>query len=56
MGADDDGDCVEHVWQLDELHLSIARGAELTESCVRCPAVRYRTDEARKNRPPLGRV
>lgn len=53
MGSDDDSDCLEHLWVLDGLHLSMGRGAERTEHCARCPAVRYVPDLARKNRPPL---
>lgn len=44
MGSDDanegdgDGECVEHVWQLQAATLN-ADGAYLEKRCVRCPAV-----------------
>jgi hypothetical protein len=53
LSADDDADCVEHVWGLSGLHLSLERGAEQEEACDRCGALRYVTDQARKNRPKL---
>lgn len=40
MGADDDATCVEHVWELDEVNLSL-RGAETAWRCTRCQAVSY---------------
>lgn len=53
VGSDDDADCVEHVWVLDGVHLSMQRGTEKTEHCTRCPAVRYVPDTARSRREPL---
>jgi hypothetical protein len=40
MGADDDADCVEHIWVLDELHLSLD-GAAQGLVCTRCAAVTF---------------
>lgn len=37
MGADDDTDCVEHVWRLRGVVLD--RGAELEYECTRCNTV-----------------
>lgn len=55
MGRDDDGDCVEHVWVLKGLHLSLERGAEQEKVCERCGAPAYVTDDLRNqpNRPKL---
>ena len=44
MGADDDRGCVEHVWVLVGLHLSLLRGVEMEEVCRRCGALHYATD------------
>lgn len=55
MGADDDADCVEHVWVLAGLHLSIERGAEQTKRCERCGAVTYEPDRIRETRHRLNR-
>lgn len=54
MGADDDGDCVEHVWQLKEIHLT-ATGADQVQVCARCGAPRYQPGQAAlaDRRPPL---
>lgn len=38
VGADDDGDCVEHIWELDELHLTLD-GADQWLVCTRCGTV-----------------
>ncbi|GAB2762497.1 hypothetical protein [Nocardioides pakistanensis] len=51
MGMDDDADCVEHVWGLAELHLTL-RGAEMVSTCERCGAVSYEPSQAAR-RPPL---
>lgn len=55
MSADDDGDCVEHVWVLDEAYFTL-KGAEQVYRCTRCAAVRYQPGQAalRDTRPPLG--
>ncbi|MCZ4497909.1 MAG: hypothetical protein JWQ74_462 [Marmoricola sp.] len=54
MGLDDDEDCVEHVWALTELDLSVERGAQQAKHCVRCPAVLFVPDPARATvRPEL---
>lgn len=54
MGDDDDADCLEHVWQLTHLHLSLARGAEQGKVCTRCGAVTYEPDRLRTGpRPSL---
>lgn len=55
MGLDDDSDCFEHEWATTGLHLSLQRGVEQTESCDRCGALRYATDQARTDprRPAL---
>ena len=37
---DDDGDCAEHVWVVDQLHLHSA-GADEARHCARCGAVTY---------------
>jgi hypothetical protein len=52
---DDDADCVEHVWVLTELHLSIRHGGDMAERCERCDAIRYAQDPVRTDprRPPL---
>lgn len=38
MGVDDDADCVEHVWELGELNLTLD-GADQGLVCTRCGAV-----------------
>lgn len=38
MAADDDVDCVEHVWQLSGVTLA-RDGAHEDYRCTRCPAV-----------------
>jgi uncharacterized protein YcbX len=43
VGADDDADCVEHVYDLDEIHLGGA-GADVVKSCTRCGAPTYVAD------------
>jgi len=50
---DDDADCVEHVWTLDEAHLTL-RGADVVSVCQRpgCGAVRYEPGQT-GGRPPL---
>lgn len=48
---DDDADCVEHVWDLAEVDLSLD-GAEMASRCVRCGAVSYEPSQA-GNRPAL---
>ena len=50
MGMDDDADCPEHVWVLKGLHLSLQRGVEHEERCVRCGALRY-VDDTLRNSP-----
>lgn len=54
MSLDDDADCVEHVWGLAELVLSL-KGAETVSTCVRCGAVSYAPSDAANdpNRPRL---
>lgn len=53
MGADDDADCVEHVWELRELGLR-RRRMDVTSVCARCGAVRYEPAQATdRARPPL---
>ena len=37
MGADDDADCVEHVWRLTEVTLA-TDGSHTAYVCVRCAA------------------
>lgn len=52
---DDDTDCVEHVWGLEELNLTLD-GAEMVSVCVRCGAPSYQpnvTDREGDRRPPL---
>ena len=50
---DDDADCVEHVFELVELHLTVG-GTQETRVCTRCGAPAVVTDqEARAARPPL---
>lgn len=44
MGADDDTDCVEHVWVLAELRLSVDAGAEQGKVCARCETPAYVPD------------
>ena len=51
MGADDDADCVEHVWELRQLHLTLDHAGQAYE-CSRCGAVRY-DDAQDAARPPL---
>lgn len=51
MGDDDDQDCVEHVWVLDELHLTLDHSG-VGERCQRCGAWRY-GDVRRESREPL---
>lgn len=54
MGADDDADCVEHVWGLVEVMLT-SRGAEMASTCDRCGAVSYEPSQAAARvRPALG--
>jgi hypothetical protein len=55
VGVDDDADCVEHVWELQGIHLSLVRGVEQEEACVRCGTARYVTDDLRNDprRPKL---
>lgn len=54
MSADDDLDCVEHVWGLTEAILT-SRGAEKVKSCDRCEAIAYEPGQAAEldRRPPL---
>ena len=52
MGQDDDADCVEHVWVVDEVHVT-GTGAETAWVCSRCGASRYDGSQAAR-RPPLG--
>lgn len=40
MAADDDSECVEHVWEMAEFRLSWS-GAAVAETCGRCGAVSY---------------
>lgn len=40
VGLDDDAECVDHVWQLEELHLTLD-GAAMASTCARCGAVSY---------------
>lgn len=42
MGADDDGDCVEHVFELRGVTFDLEIGALEDYECVRCPAVTVR--------------
>lgn len=51
MGADDDADCVEHVWVLAELHLTLIHTGA-AQNCSRCGAIRY-GDLRDPARPPL---
>lgn len=45
---DDDADCGEHVWQLDEVHLA-ASGTGMGRVCGRCGGVAYDGDEPRQD-------
>lgn len=47
MGADDDADCVEHLWQLAGIALVSGHGAPTEYVCARprCDAVLYRSPE-----------
>lgn len=51
---DDDSDCVEHVWELQELRPS-SKGMDRVSQCTRCPAVSVTPGQAalRDRRPPL---
>ena len=51
MGQDDDADCVEHVWQLTEVTLSMP-GASMTSTCVRCGAERVEPAQGIPGRRP----
>jgi hypothetical protein len=55
MGADDDADCVEHIWVLGEVSVS-GRGADTASTCARCGVPRYEPGQAalRDARPALG--
>lgn len=48
---DDDADCVEHDWQLEELHLTLD-GAAMGLRCARCGAISYEPSQS-GDRPPL---
>ena len=48
MSADDDSDCIEHVWVLSEVVCTF-RGTEEVHTCRRCGALRYREGSGRKN-------
>lgn len=53
MGADDDADCVEHVWELTEIGLH-RRALDMGFECGRCGTPRYEPGQAaRAARPPL---
>lgn len=54
MSADDDADCVEHVWELTDVVIG-RRGADQASVCLRCGAPRYEPGQAalRDTRPPL---
>lgn len=49
MGADDDTDCVEHLWGLSELVLTM-NGAEMISTCLRCEAISYEGSRAQRDR------
>lgn len=54
MGADDDADCVEHVWVLAEIGESHGQ-LDMASVCQRCGAVDYEPGQAAlgDRRPPL---
>ncbi|WP_435744923.1 hypothetical protein [Nocardioides sp. SYSU DS0663] len=54
MGADNDADCVEHVWVLTEIGMN-GRALDTTSECGRCGTPRYEPGQAARDaRPPLG--
>lgn len=56
MGKDDDEDCPEHVWVLEEVVIGRAGGGADTGSvCARCGTARYEPGQAAlgDTRPPL---
>lgn len=55
MGADDDGNCVEHVYDLAQVHL-MAGGVDVVKTCTRCGAPAYVVDRPGQDaaRPRLG--
>lgn len=40
MGADDDADCAEHDWVLQQMQVD-ASGARMVHECVDCGALSY---------------
>ncbi len=53
MGADDDADCFEHIWVLEEVIIG-SRSAEMVSTCRRCGAISYEpSGSANPNRPKL---
>jgi len=48
---DDDTDCAEHDWVLEEAHLT-SKGTDRASACTRCGAVSYQPTQAAR-RPPL---
>ncbi|WP_165764007.1 hypothetical protein [Nocardioides sp. PD653] len=54
MGADDDVDCVGHLFDLREVVVT-GRGADQVRVCVRCGAPAYEPGQAalKDRRPPL---
>ncbi len=54
MSIDDDGDCVEHAFELDQVHVT-SRGADRVEVCLHCGTPAYVPGQAalRDDRPPL---
>jgi hypothetical protein len=55
VGADDDTDCVEHVYDLEQVHLA-AGGADVVKVCTRCGTPAYVADRPGQDtaRPRLG--
>lgn len=52
MTADDDADCVEHVWAMSQLHLTVGQsGAGYV--CTRCGAPSYDDLTPSPKRPKL---
>jgi hypothetical protein len=51
MGADDDRDCVEHLWVLQGVTLTMA-GAQADYECSRCGAVSVVTGDQMTGRVP----
>lgn len=53
VGADDDADCVEHVYGLVQLHPTSA-GMQRVKVCGRCGAIAYESGGQAATRPALG--